>query len=671
MKNSKNNTVNSTLSHAVWSIYLLFTLMVGISSKAGAATYYGKNSTDPTVLANWGTVSGGTGPAPSSFTSSVNTFIIETGTTMTATANWTIGRSGNVCKLQINNLGTLNMSTFTLILASSSFDNSNGGTYSGSGSISISGTQNVSIIGPISGGAVTLNKTSGTATISANITATTIAFSGGTYILSGTNNISGTKTLSSGTLRINSANALSGSGAITISGGTLDNTSGTAKTLSANNPITIGANLNFTGTNDLDLGTGDITLSAAPTITVTSNTLKLGGKIASSYDLTKAGAGTLRFGSNPVTFNDIHLDAGTLISTSDTLTLSGGSFQNNGTFTHNSGTVKFSGSGQDVSSGTSVPIYYNLILSGSGATTMTDIDRMDHNFIMRGSVTATVLFNGGTAGVAGDVNISGGAKMTVSNTSMIGGNLIIGTGSQAIQTTSYTDVKGGLSLGGTVKSSGLYGGTGAGSGINKDGNYFGTLTSGWFIIGSSALPVKLIAFNGTRTAANSQLNFVTATEINNDKFEIERSINGIDFIKVGEVKGSGNSTQLVNYTFTDHNLANYATVAIYYRMKQLDYNGDFEYSNTIKLSLNTSTVKTNAVVSPNPFTNQLQVVLPNTAEHTALSIMTLYGTQVMNLSPAAENRGIISFNTETLAAGVYILSVNQDGVISTHKIIKK
>ena len=524
---------------------------------------------------------------------------------------------------------TLALSSYSLTL-NGNFVNNSSNQITGNGTFTIAGTINQSIAAFNTAGSVSMTKTGGTATLSGNVSATTLTVNGtgGTLTLSGTNTFTGTKTLTNGTLNINSTGALGGGGAITISGGTINNTSGSSITLADNNDITIGGSFTFTGSNALNLGTGTITLSADPTITSAGSTLTLAGVIsAAAKNLTKAGNGNLSFGANAVTLNSLSISAGTLISTPNSLTLSG-NFTKTGTFTHNSGTVIFNSASAQT-------------ISGSGITFST-------------------------------LNMSGAGQKTVSNSITVVVGITLDAGTTAILADGTTSTSDLLTLyEGTV--AGTWGGNSS-TATYKNGTFFPTSNTGTITVAhaAGALPVKLISFNGTRSAASSQLNFVTATEINNDKFEIERSINGIDFIKVGEVKGSGNSTQLVNYTFTDHNLANYATVAIYYRMKQLDYNGDFEYSNTIKLSLNTSTVKTNAVVSPNPFTNELQVVLPNTtAEHTTLSIMTLYGAHAMDLSPALENRGIISINTEALAAGVYMLYVNQDGVITNTKIIKK
>ena len=115
----------------------------------------------------------------------------------------------------------------------------------------------------------------------------------GTLTLAGSDTYSGGTTLSAGQLNINAASAL-GTGPFTISGGTIGNTSGAAITLSTNNAQNWNGDFAFAGTNDLNLGTGAVTMSSSRTVTVASNTLTVGGVIGGSgYSLTKAGAGTL------------------------------------------------------------------------------------------------------------------------------------------------------------------------------------------------------------------------------------------------------------------------------------------------------------------------------------------------------------------------------------------
>ena len=103
----------------------------------------------------------------------------------------------------------------------------------------------------------------------------------GTLALAGSDTYSGGTTLSAGRLNVNNAAAL-GTGPLTISGGTIGNTSGGAITLSTNNAQNWNGNFTFAGTNDLNLGTGAVTMSSSRTVTVASNNLTVGGPISGS-----------------------------------------------------------------------------------------------------------------------------------------------------------------------------------------------------------------------------------------------------------------------------------------------------------------------------------------------------------------------------------------------------
>ncbi|MDF1824604.1 MAG: autotransporter-associated beta strand repeat-containing protein [Verrucomicrobiales bacterium] len=116
----------------------------------------------------------------------------------------------------------------------------------------------------------------------------------GILTLSGDNSMSGVLSLDAGTLNINSATAL-GTGGFTVNGGTLDNTSGGALVLSTTNAQTWGGNFAFTGTHDLDLGTGDVTLTGNREVTVNNGVLSV-DKITGGFGLTKNGTGTLEVG---------------------------------------------------------------------------------------------------------------------------------------------------------------------------------------------------------------------------------------------------------------------------------------------------------------------------------------------------------------------------------------
>jgi autotransporter-associated beta strand protein len=134
----------------------------------------------------------------------------------------------------------------------------------------------------------------------------------GTLTLSGNNNYSGGTTLNTGTLNINNATAL-GTATFTIAGGTIDNTSGSAITLSSNNTQSWNSDFTFTGTNDLNLGTGAVAMNNSRVINVAAGNLTVGGVISgSNRGITKNGNGTLILsGANTYT-GTTTVNAGTL-----------------------------------------------------------------------------------------------------------------------------------------------------------------------------------------------------------------------------------------------------------------------------------------------------------------------------------------------------------------------
>lgn len=133
--------------------------------------------------------------------------------------------------------------------------------------------------------------------------------------------------------------------------------------------------------------------------------------------------------------------------------------------------------------------------------------------------------------------------------------------------------------------------TGSGANANKSGsfdiaagNIFLNMDAG--IVNASnlvPLPVTWLKFNAVLTNANKDalLTWSTATEINNSHFEVERSLDAQHFTQIGIVKSksvSGHSSNILNYDFTDYMVSKLSSNIIYYRVKQVDYDGKFEYT---------------------------------------------------------------------------------------------
>jgi autotransporter-associated beta strand protein len=189
----------------------------------------------------------------------------------------------------------------------------------------------------------------------------------GILTLNRASTFTGNKTLNAGTLKLNNAQALGTiAGTFIINGGTIDNGSGSALTL-VNYPQTWAGDFTFTGTNDLNLGTGVISMSADIIITVTTaaKNLTIGGVINNSTrNLTKSGAGNLLFVNQVITIKTLTISQGSLTSTSNNLNLAG-NFTNSGTFIHNNGTVLFNAGIAQTVNGNSLNDFYKVIVANT------------------------------------------------------------------------------------------------------------------------------------------------------------------------------------------------------------------------------------------------------------------------------------------------------------------
>ncbi|MEP7229976.1 MAG: hypothetical protein ABI691_06975 [Ginsengibacter sp.] len=176
-------------------------------------------------------------------------------------------------------------------------------------------------------------------------------------------------------------------------------------------------------------------------------------------------------------------------------------------------------------------------------------------------------------------------------------------------------------------------------------------------IQSGTLPVKLISFSATRKNGIAALNWSTANEERNDQFEIERSTNGINFIKAGTEAGKGNSFN--QYSYID----NFYAPLVYYRIKIVG-GGGTSYSNIIALKEHTDFVK-DVQLLKNPVTDviKIQAVVQDAGVlHIMLSDLT--GKSYLS-SGLIVNSGINQFNIpvpQTCAKGIYILKVEGQSI---------
>ncbi|MEO8085538.1 MAG: T9SS type A sorting domain-containing protein [Bacteroidota bacterium] len=175
----------------------------------------------------------------------------------------------------------------------------------------------------------------------------------------------------------------------------------------------------------------------------------------------------------------------------------------------------------------------------------------------------------------------------------------------------------------------------------------------------SPLPIELLYFDAALKSEGAMCSWSTATEINNDHFELERSIDNADFIKIVQVKGfgAGVSTTALNYQYLDKNVCN---GTIYYRLKQVDTDGRFSYSNIV--SVNCKDVPDHITLYPNPANTILNIsfnVLLD--ELTEVQIQNVVGMIVMKKALNAQsgfNNTVLEI--EDLPSGVYYLIVKEN-----------
>lgn len=116
--------------------------------------------------------------------------------------------------------------------------------------------------------------------------------------------------------------------------------------------------------------------------------------------------------------------------------------------------------------------------------------------------------------------------------------------------------------------------------------------------GSNPLPVTYLNFNVIKNSNSNSLKWATASETNCDIFEVQRSFDLTSFSTIGAIKGAGFSNEIVNYHYDDY-LPFYGK--IYYRLKQIDFNGEFSYSEIRVINSNS---KSNVSFYPNPVKNK-------------------------------------------------------------------
>ena len=181
----------------------------------------------------------------------------------------------------------------------------------------------------------------------------------------------------------------------------------------------------------------------------------------------------------------------------------------------------------------------------------------------------------------------------------------------------------------------------------------------------SVIPVELTSFTASLNQNDVTLNWTTATETNNQGFEIQRSSNG-QFERVGYVVGHGTTTEIQNYVFTETNLDEGFH---YYRLKQIDYDGTFEYSPIQSVEVTSPVLFALDQNYPNPFNPSTMIKFSLAADSkVSLSVFDVLGQEVANLIGGNLTAGSheINFNASNVNSGVYFYRIDAAGVDGTN-----
>lgn len=189
-------------------------------------------------------------------------------------------------------------------------------------------------------------------------------------------------------------------------------------------------------------------------------------------------------------------------------------------------------------------------------------------------------------------------------------------------------------------------------------------------INTASLPVVLTGLKGIKTGTSATINWTTTTEINNSHFVLENSTDGVTFKQIATIKGKGNSNEVNHYQFVHEQPQ---AVINYYRLRQVDYNGDEELSHTIQVNMSAQEIVTSGItVYPVPAKDQLTIAVSGlSGQKIQVSIVDLLGKTLYEQSIMISGDKI-NMDIDFLKQGTYFVNLsNTVQQIGQSKFIKQ
>lgn len=181
----------------------------------------------------------------------------------------------------------------------------------------------------------------------------------------------------------------------------------------------------------------------------------------------------------------------------------------------------------------------------------------------------------------------------------------------------------------------------------------------------AVMPVELISFNVIQKGKNALLEWQTATEVNNDYFEIQRSRDGKIFETIGYETGHGTTSESVNYSYEDQTVLH---GTYYYRLKQVDFNGQYEFYNVAMIKLENQSIQFK--VYPTVTNDIIQLEMNKSVSDKTINIYSSVGQLVETYQIEGEMQQY-NLNFSHLSSGMYIIEMKNDEVIKTVRVMKE
>jgi hypothetical protein len=199
----------------------------------------------------------------------------------------------------------------------------------------------------------------------------------------------------------------------------------------------------------------------------------------------------------------------------------------------------------------------------------------------------------------------------------------------------------------------------------------GNASSFYFANGNYTLPLELVTFSGLLYNNTTLLKWITENELNTSHFIVERSIDGVRYDGIGSVKATHNSNGKANYHLADKDVLTLNAGIIYYRLKLIDGDAAYRYSNVITVSIQDR--NTIVSVSPNPVSNTAQVrINPKVDGKVQWKLTDNLGRTIRAsyLNVQKDNPALFYIEMEGLSQGLYYVQISGSGINKKIKVQK-